>query len=120
MASDPAQTSDSRAAAARDLPSVPLSGTRAQAIQRLQVGFFGLASMVLLVGLASVIKTNVQQNEAKVVPEAASTVAVEKAGGVASDPLADAGIVPELTAKEPPLVTPPPPPGSGDVPSPRP
>lgn len=114
MASDPAELPDATDAV-QELPPTPLSGTRAQAIQRLQVGLFGLTSMVLLVGLASVIKANVQQNEATVVPEAASTVAAEKSSGPSSDPLADAGIVPELTAKQPPLVTPPPP-TSGDVP----
>jgi len=114
MASDPADIADT-SAPVQELSAVPMSGTRAQAIQRLQVGLFGLASMVLLVGLASLIKTNVQQNEAKVVPEAASTVPAEKASAPGSDPLADAGIVPELTVKEPPLVTPPPPPETGDV-----
>src|SRR5690606_41016872 len=91
MASDPAELPDATDAV-QELPPTPLSGTRAQAIQRLQVGLFGLTSMVLLVGLASVIKANVQQNEATVVPEAASTVAAEKSSGPSSDPLADAGI----------------------------
>jgi hypothetical protein len=113
MASDPAELSDIPGAVENLSPDPP-SGTRAQAIQRLQVGLFGLASMVLLVGLASVIKNNVQQNEAQVVPEAAPTVSVQKSNGPGSDPLVDAGIVPELTPKEPPLVTPPPP-ESGDV-----
>jgi hypothetical protein len=113
MASDPAELPDIPGAVENLSPDPP-SGTRAQAIQRLQVGLFGLASMVLLVGLASVIKNNVQQNEAQVVPEAAPTVGVQKGNGPGSDPLADAGIVPELTPKEPPLVTPPPP-EAGDV-----
>ncbi len=111
MASDPADIPNVHAPV-QNLSPPPLSGTRGQAMQRLQIGIFGLGSMVLMVGLASVILTNARQNEAQVVPEAVATVAAAPAKG--SDPLADAGIVPELTAKEPPLVTPPPP-ESGDV-----
>ena len=119
MATDPADVSLSTEAAQKLAPA-PLSGTRGQAIQRLQVGLFGIASMVLLVGLANIIKTNVQQSEAQVVPEAAPTTADEEAGEPASDPLADAGIVPELSAKPAPAVTPPPPPENGDVSAPQP
>ena len=36
-------------------PGMPLGGTRAQAMQRLQVGVFGLATMVLLIALAQII-----------------------------------------------------------------
>ena len=74
----------------------PLGGVRSQAMQRLQVGLFGLAAMVLLVGLANIIMTNAQQNEARVVPEAAPTVATDNRNGSASDPLADAGVVPDM------------------------
>ena len=118
MATDPAEAPLSPDSVQKLAPG--LSGTRGQAIQRLQVGLFGIASMVLLVGLANIIKTNVQQSEAQVVPEAAPTTADEEAGEPASDPLADAGIVPELSAKPPPAVTPPPPPENGDVSAPQP
>ena len=41
-------------------------GTRAQAVQRLQVGLFGLAAMVLLVGLANIVIEHArQQSEAR-------------------------------------------------------
>ena len=70
---------------------------RAQAVHRLQVGLFGLAAMVLLVALANIIRNNAAQNEATVVPEAAPTMAAEKTGTV-SDPLADAGVVPDTPA----------------------
>jgi type II secretory pathway pseudopilin PulG len=64
-------------------------------VQRLQVGVFGLAAMVLLVGLANIIKTNADQTEAQVVPQAApAAIATDKQE--ASDPLADAGVVPDL------------------------
>lgn len=74
----------------------PLVGTRSQAMQRLQVGLFGLAAMVLLVGLANIIMTNAQQNEALVVPAAAPAVATGDGAEAASDPLADAGVVPDM------------------------
>jgi hypothetical protein len=84
------------------LAAHPISGTRGQAMQRLQVGLFGIASMVLLVGLANVVLTNARQN---------ATVQ----GKVASDPLAEAGIVPDLpspsqTQTQTPIEVAPPPP----------
>ena len=116
MATDPAEASLAPATVQK-LEPAPLSGTRSQSMQRLQVGLFGIASMVLLVGLANIIKTNVQQSEAQVVPEAAPTVAAEEAAQPASDPLVDAGIVPELSAEERPAATPT---GTGNGRSPQP
>jgi hypothetical protein len=84
----------------QELPRAPLAGTNSQAIQRLQVGLFGLAAMVLLVALANIIMHNVEQNQATVVPEAAPTAAAEQGAGHASDPLAGAGVVPESPAEE--------------------
>ena len=75
--------------------AAPLGGTRAQAMQRLQVGLFGLASMVLMIGLAQIIMNQAREAEALVVPEAASTVAPAAAPTPASDPLADAGVGPD-------------------------
>lgn len=93
-----------------DLPVAPLGGTRSQSIQRLQIGLSGLAAMVLLVGLANIIMDNAQQNQASVVPEAVSTMAEAPAAEPASDPLADAGVVPDLPAQPaPPVVVIPPP-----------
>src|SRR5688572_2815281 len=80
-------------------PHAPLAGTSHQAIQRLQVGLFGLAAMVLLVALANIIRNNAEQNEATVVPEAAPTVVAKKKADAASDPLADAGVVPDTPAE---------------------
>jgi hypothetical protein len=77
-------------------PEAPLAGTRSQSIQRLQIGLFGLAAMVLLVSLANIIVTNAEQNETRVVPEAAATVAADDDNALASDPLADAGVVPDM------------------------
>ncbi len=81
-----------------ELPPPPLAGTSSQSIQRLQVGLFGLAAMVLLVALANIIRNNADQNDATVVPEAAPTVVVKKSETV-SDPLADAGVVPDTPAE---------------------
>ena len=61
------------------------------------LGLIGLAAMILLVGLASIIMRNAQQNQALVVPEAAPTVAVTPPAQPASDPLADAGVVPDMS-----------------------
>ncbi len=60
---------------------------RAQAVQRLQAGLFGLAAIVLLVGLANIINDRARSSEA-VVP-AAPAKADDRA-----DPLADIGVVP--------------------------
>ena len=75
--------------------SSPLAGTRSQSMQRLQIGLFGLAAMILLVSLANIILNNAAENEARVVPEAAPTVAAEEGVAPVRDPLADAGVVPD-------------------------
>lgn len=81
------------------LAPAPLVGTRSQSMQRLQVGLFGLATMVLLVGLANIILDNAREAEALVVPEAAPTV-IPPAIEPAADPLAEAGVVPDTPAAE--------------------
>ncbi len=73
----------------------PLAGTRSQAIQRLQVGLSLLLGVILIVGLANVIEERAKQSDEAVVPEAAATVAAERST-TAADPLADAGVVPDL------------------------
>lgn len=76
-------------------PGAPLGGTNAQAMQRLQIGLAGLGSMVLLVGLASVLGKQADLAEERAVPEAAPTTEPSDAAPQ-RDPLADAGIVPDL------------------------
>lgn len=88
--------------------SSPLGGTRAQMIQRLQVGLFGLLAMVLLVGLASIIMDNAQENQARVVPEAAPVASSDPEAPPATDPLVDAGVVPGPPAQPIQPVGPPP------------
>ena len=74
----------------------------------MQVGLFGIGAMVLLVGLASIIGNQADLTEESAVPEAAPTTEPTEAPPQ-RDPLADAGIVPEI----PPEPTPTP--GEGQV-----
>ena len=84
--------------------AVPLGGTRAKAVQRLQVGVAGVIGIVMLIGLVSAIENRAQETEAGAVPEAASTA---EPGGAApqSDPLVEAGVVPDLPATPTPTST---------------
>lgn len=63
---------------------------RAQSVHRLQIGLFGLAAMLLIVGLANIIMDRARQGDATV---AASHDAAPVATA-ANDPLADIGVVP--------------------------
>lgn len=69
---------------------------RAQAVQRLQAGLFGLAAIVLLVGLANIINDRARQSESPR-PVAAAPVKAEDRG----DPLADIGVVPAASPEAP-------------------
>lgn len=77
---------------------------RAQAVHRLQVGLFGLAAMLLLVGLANIIMERARVNDDASAEAAASSAAAEgivlepAPKSPASDPLADIGVVPDLPA----------------------
>lgn len=62
---------------------------RAQAVQRLQAGLFGLAAIVLLVGLANIINDRARQSDT-VAPAAVAPAKADDRG----DPLADIGVVP--------------------------
>ncbi|HMT45744.1 MAG: hypothetical protein RL702_1972 [Pseudomonadota bacterium] len=64
---------------------------RAQAVQRLQAGLFGLAAIVLIVGLANIINDRARLADAEAGKPAA---AVTKDGAAQNDPLAEIGIVP--------------------------
>jgi hypothetical protein len=72
-----------------------LSGTRAQSVQRLQIGLAGLAAMGLLGGLATIIMDRARQTDASAVPEATVSSAADTAPPP-NDPLADAGVAPEV------------------------
>lgn len=90
-------------------------------MHRLQVGLFGLAGMLLLVGLANIIMDRARVNDdaaAVAVAENPSVTERQAKSAVpspASDPLADIGVVPDLPAATeaggtPPSTTNPPPP----------
>lgn len=70
---------------------------RAEAVQRLQVGLFGLAAMLLLVALANIV-----MERARLADAAAGALSTPHvAGGNSvnnSDPLADMGVVPSPAA----------------------
>lgn len=86
-----------------DPAAAPLGGTRAQALQRLQVGASLLVGIVLIVGLANVIEERAKLSEQEAVPEAAATVEPAASTAAPVDPLADAGVVPDLPAEDAPL-----------------
>lgn len=65
---------------------------RAQAVQRLQAGLFGLAAVVLMVGLASIINERAREAEAAIAPQASPSASPSANSG--SDPLAEVGVVP--------------------------
>lgn len=66
---------------------------RSQAVYRLQVGLFGLCAMLLIVGLANVIRDRLRLSESA--DPIQQVVAVDaKPTKAASDPLADIGVVP--------------------------
>lgn len=81
------------------LLSAGLDQQPSHSVQRLQIGLSGLAAMVLLIGLAQVIFDRAQESDATAVPAAASTVAPVEVAPVQSDPLAEAGVVPDLPAE---------------------
>lgn len=62
---------------------------RAQAVHRLQIGVFGLAAMLLIVGLANIIMDRARLGEDGAASQVSATATT-----AASDPLADMGVVP--------------------------
>lgn len=73
---------------------------RGQSVQRLQVGLFGLAAMLLLVGLANIIMDRARLADAAsgLMPASSSPSA---GASIEADPLADIGVVPAATPSEP-------------------
>lgn len=82
----------------------PLAGTRAERLQRLQIGGFGILAMVLLVGLADAITNRAQLTEENAVPDAAPTVLASETPAP-RDPLADAGVVPDVVTSPTPTAS---------------
>lgn len=75
--------------------------SRHHMIQRLQFGAAGVGLMVLLIGLASVIQNRAAENEATAVPAAAPTVQESGEAPPKSDPLVEAGVVPDMPSETP-------------------
>lgn len=110
------------AAEAEDVSTAAIA--RAEAVQRLQVGLFGIGAMVLLVGLASIIGGQAERNDQLAPPEAAATTEPSPAAAQAN-PLADAGVVPDIAVEPSPSPSPkpldlPPPPGAANNAAPSP
>lgn len=81
-----------------DIPPPPLGGTRKQAMHRLQIGLAGLGAIILMVVLAGVVMDRANRSEELSVPAAAATVAAPELPPEQTDPLVNAGVVPDLPA----------------------
>jgi len=88
--------------------AVSIAGARSQSLHRLQVGLSGLAAIVLMLALANVIMDRANRTEAASVPDAAATVLPTPVHSQQNDPLADAGVVPDIKITPTPTATPPP------------
>ena len=73
-------------------------GLDPEVTQRLRTGIGGILVVVIAVGIANVIFTRALQNEETAVPQAAATVEPSETP-TSSDPLSDAGVVPDLPAQ---------------------
>ena len=83
---------------------------RAQAVHRLQVGLFGLAGMLLLVGLANIIMDRAMISDdatdaSSAAAASAAEVSPDTAQSPSNDPLADIGVVPDMPAAQSPAAT---------------
>ncbi len=86
-----------------ELPDISSGDERRQrSLQRMQIGVAGVLFMVLLVGLAGIIQNRAAETDATVVPQAASTTE-PRVTAPQNDPLAEAGVVPDLPAEPAPL-----------------
>ena len=103
---DPAVLADPSQKALHFVPPT-VRERRAQAVHRLQVGLFGLAGMLLLVGLANIIMDRAMISDNATAASSAASVAAAKvspdaAQTPANDPLADIGVVPDMPAADTP------------------
>ncbi len=75
-------------------------------MQRLQIGLAGVIGIVMLIGLVSLVEDRARITEDNAVPEAAPTSQPDEGQGQ-SDPLVEAGVVPDLPATSTPTAAPP-------------
>ncbi len=78
--------------------AAPLGGTRAQAIQRLQIGMIGTVAMIFVVGLADVVLEHSRRAEEVAEPQLSETALPEPEPTQQSDPLTESGVVPDVPA----------------------
>ena len=71
---------------------------RAQAVQRLQSGLFGIAAIILVVGLASIINDRARLADGSSGPQSAASASNSAKSD--SDPLAEAGVVPSSAPEQ--------------------
>ena len=71
-------------------------GRRNEAMQRLQIGLFGLGAMLLIVALANIIMERAKESEAATVSSEAPLINIPPPATPVNDPLVDAGVVPDL------------------------
>lgn len=93
MTQEPVSKIVQPATAAQQIVPPPMRELRSQVVQRLQVGLFGLAAMLLLVGLANIIMDRARQADADN-PAPASVIGMDEPDKSGADPLADIGVVP--------------------------
>ena len=79
--------------------AAPLAGTRQQRLQRLQIGLLGLGGILLLVGLANIIISGARESEQEAVAEMPVPTTEDLPEPGRRDPLADAGVAPDLPAE---------------------
>jgi len=84
---------------ADDPPVTSFARSRSETVQRLQVGVSGLAAMILLVSLANIILDQAREADQGAVGDGQATG--QDAGSPATDPLAEAGVVPDMPAASP-------------------
>jgi hypothetical protein len=77
------------------LAELPEGRSRREMLQRLQFGIGGVATMFLLVSLASIIDRRADMADAATVPEAV-TASQSVSDALDDDPLVSAGVVPDL------------------------
>jgi len=93
MTQEPVSNIVQPSTAAKHFVPPSLRELRSQAVQRLQVGLFGLAAMLLLVGLANIIMDRARQADAEN-PSPTAVIGEPEDSRPAADPLADIGVVP--------------------------
>lgn len=81
------------------MPPAQLAGTQQQRLHRLQVGLLGLGGILLLVGLANIIISGARESEQQAATELPPATTEDLPDPGPRDPLADAGVAPDLPAE---------------------